>query len=374
MSLDHRPEPIRGREIGHTLGQQDRTAGGQPADQLPGPHDPAQVGDPMQHVVGVHIGLVGRFLRDLDQEPAVHVDRPLRPPGCARRVHDHHRGLGIEGFARTLGRLARDELVPVDVSGIGGYARARGRSTRPGDDQVTDARAGVGGLAGDRLELDRLALAEGDVGGDECHGLAVIEPHGDGPRAETREDGDRDRADLGAGQERDDGLGHHGEEQPDAVAPADPQPPHRAGQPAGLGVQLGIGQRAHRAVFALPDHGGVVSARRKRVTIDALVSQVDRPSDEPSAPGDPAVGVQQGVGRPEELDVQILERGAPEPFDVADAARDQIVVVGDPVTPHEASDVGPLDDVRRRTPHVAPRHGVSDRSACLNGCRTTLTV
>ena len=54
--------------------------------------------------------------------------------------------------------------------------------------------------------------------------------------------------------------GHHRQEQPDPVAPADPQPSHRPGQPAGLGVQLGVRQPADRPVLPLPDHGGPVAA------------------------------------------------------------------------------------------------------------------
>ena len=50
-------------------------------------------------------------------------------------------------------------------------------------------------------------------------------------------------------------------------------------------------------------------------------------------------------------------------------AADQLAVIGDPVPPHEPGDVRPLDDIRRRTPDVIPRHGGSDRLACLTGRR-----
>ena len=86
VPLDHRPEPVGGRVVGHAFGEDDGPSRGQRADQLPGAHDPAQVGDPVEHVVRVHVGLVGHLLRDLDQEPAVHVDRPLGPARGARGV------------------------------------------------------------------------------------------------------------------------------------------------------------------------------------------------------------------------------------------------------------------------------------------------
>ena len=46
VPLDHRPEPVGRGVVGHALGEDDRPPRGQAADQLPGAHDPAQVGDP----------------------------------------------------------------------------------------------------------------------------------------------------------------------------------------------------------------------------------------------------------------------------------------------------------------------------------------
>ena len=172
--------------------------------------------------------------------------------------------IGVSGSSGSDGHSAGSAAT---ISSQSRWRASGGRvgvaSPLAGDDDVADARAGVGGLARDRLQRDRLAAAERDVGGDQRHGLAVVEPGGDGLRAEAGEDRDRDRADLGAGQERDDGLRDHRQEQPDPVAPADPQPSQRPGQAAGLGVQLGVGQPADRPVLALPDHGGVVAAGRR---------------------------------------------------------------------------------------------------------------
>src|SRR5439155_1440367 len=69
-----------------------------------------------QQVVGMQVDLVRDLLRDLDQEPAVHVHDALGPAGRARGVRDEQRMLA--GDARGVARLgvARGQLVPVVIA------------------------------------------------------------------------------------------------------------------------------------------------------------------------------------------------------------------------------------------------------------------
>ena len=97
-----------------------------------------------------------------------------------------------------------------------------------------------------------MAAPNARIHGDHGLGAAIRQPGRDGLRSEAGEDRHRDRADLGARQERDDGLRHHRQKQPDRVALADAQARECIGQPAGLGVQLGVGEPANDCHPRLP--------------------------------------------------------------------------------------------------------------------------
>ena len=82
-------------EVGRTVEAEHRRAPRERAEDLPRPHDPAEVGEPEQDVVGTAVRLEPDLLGDLREEPAVDVHRALRPAGRAARVRDEQRVLGV---------------------------------------------------------------------------------------------------------------------------------------------------------------------------------------------------------------------------------------------------------------------------------------
>ena len=154
---------------------------------------------------------------------------------------------------------------------------------------MSDARHLGDGFVGDRLHRDHSAAAECAVGGDQGAGAAVFEPGGDGGRAEAREDRQRDRADLGTGQEGDDGLGEHRQEEPDAVAPPDAQPLQGIRQPVRLHEELAVAQAACAAVLPLPEHRRLIVAVGAGVAVEALCARLSVPPTNQRAQGRPRV-------------------------------------------------------------------------------------
>ena len=94
------------------------------------------------------------------------------------------------------------------------------------------------------LSADALAAAVAAVGGDDQLGVAVLDPAGERVGGEAAEDHRVRRADPGAGQHRDDGLGDHRQVDRDPVALA--ARPSSVSALAALqtsSVQLGVGDR-----------------------------------------------------------------------------------------------------------------------------------
>ena len=199
-----------------SLRQQDRRAQRQRAHDLPRPHDPAQVGDPMEHFAGMQVDLVGHLLAHLDQEPAVHVQHALRTAGRAARVADEQRMLGVEGLrGKRLVRLCLAKLLPVVIAAD----MPRGivsRQPTPDDDRSHTGL--LGRPVGDLLHRHDLPLAEEPVRGQEhLHaGIGQTRGHRLGP--EAAEDRHPDRADLRTRHHRRDGFRRHRQEDADRVA------------------------------------------------------------------------------------------------------------------------------------------------------------
>ena len=72
--------------------------------------------------------------------------------------------------------------------------------------------------------------------------------------------------------------------QRNAVPSPDPQRLQRIRQLADFLQKLLIGERAHLARLALPDHRGLRSARSGNVPVEAVVRKVDLPADKPLCP------------------------------------------------------------------------------------------
>ena len=234
------------------------------------------------------------------------------------------------------------------------------------------------------LERDRLAAAREGIRGDEQARAAAVEARGHRLGAVAREARRVHRADPRHRERGDHRLRAHGQEDPDRVARADPEPLERVGQPVDLPAQLRVGQRADRPVLRLGDHRGLAAAARRDVPVDAVVGQVEPPALEPARPGD-ALGLVEHapVGR-EPVQAQVARDRVPVPLGVRDRAPLQVFQGREAVLPHEAAHagargrlgVGPPDDLgdvhgsssprrraRRRRSGATPRGARATRSA-----------
>ncbi len=156
------PKAARVRPVGDTLVEDDRGAEEVHADELPGPHHPADVGDPEEHVVRLDVECVAELLGHLRQDAAVRVDGSLRSARGARG-EDHQRALlGVEALGGIRRGASRDEVLPPDVSTRGhGRCRCRpGRGVpRPGDRRRRSSRGRGRARGAVGLGLDRQGLA-----------------------------------------------------------------------------------------------------------------------------------------------------------------------------------------------------------------------
>jgi len=264
----------------------------------------------------------------------------LRLPRGAGRVDDEARMVGLDLQRGARVRCAGDRLVPPHVA----PRRPRDLAAEPPvDDDALDARTRRHRLVGRLLHLHDLAAPIEAVGGDQHPGLAVLEPRGDGLGPEAREARRVDRADAHDGERGDGGLGRHRQEDADAVAGADAERLQRVGEPIDLRRQLRIGQRATRAVVALPDDRGLGAAPGIEVAIEAVVGEVQPAADEPARPRRAARGVEHAAERLREADAEVLDHAAPVPLGVVHRAALQLFQRADAQAAHEAGDLRALD-------------------------------
>ena len=137
------------------------------------------------------------------------------------------------------------------------------------------------GLVHGGLEGAGLAAAVGAVGGDHELGFGVIDPGPQGVGGEAAEHHRVHGADPGAGQQRDDGFGDHGQVHGHAVALG-----HAEGLEGVRGLldlfgELGVGVGAGVAGFALEVDGDPVPEPVFDVPVQGVVGGVDLPADEP---------------------------------------------------------------------------------------------
>ena len=193
------------------LVQQDGRAERERADDLPRPHDPSEVGRPVQDLARVQVHLVGDLLRDLHEEAAVDVHDAFRPARRPARVADEQRLLRVERLG--VERRVVVEPGPVDVA----RRIPRGRDVRqpaPHHDPL-DAAGERGGPVGGLLHGHGLPFAERGVRGQE-HGRArVRQPRADRVGAEPAEDRHPDRTELRARHHGGDRLRRHRQEDAD---------------------------------------------------------------------------------------------------------------------------------------------------------------
>ncbi len=154
-----------------------------------------------------------------------------------------------------------DEVVPPVVAA---FDHVDGRAGALVDDDVLDGGAGGHGFVDGALELDLVAAAVARVLGEDGDAAGVVDAVGDGVGGESAEDDGVDGADARAGEQSDGELGRHAHVDGDAIAFLDAESLEGVGELLHFGVELGVGEAADLAGLALPDDGGLVSARAPR--------------------------------------------------------------------------------------------------------------
>ena len=327
VALAQRPQPVRRRRR-RPLCDDDGAAERVGAHDLPDPHQPAEVGNPEQAIVGAEVGLERRLLGQLDQQAAGHVHGALRPARGAGGVAEVAGMLAVEGLRLEVVGLAVDQLRPPDVA-------CGGRERPPAEPLEHDDRLHAADvrhrLVHRRLQLERLTATKRAVRCEHDLRLGVGQPNGDGRSCKAREDRNDDGAHQRAGMKSDDRLDDHRQAQRDSVARLDTERTKARRQATCLAPQLGVGQLRRLAVLGLADRGERVG-RPTRPAADAIPGHVELSADEPRRPLDAARNVQHPLVRLGELDPEVVDDRRPEPLRVVLRATDELPVVVDAVT------------------------------------------
>ena len=122
---DESPEPAGIGEVGRAVELQDAAAQSMRPDQQPRPHDPAEIGRPVDAIVRPEVSDVGGLGGELDEQPAVDVHGALRPAGRARGVAEQDRMLAVDGDRPPLAGSIGDEIVVPRRRGLPATARPR---------------------------------------------------------------------------------------------------------------------------------------------------------------------------------------------------------------------------------------------------------
>jgi hypothetical protein len=134
------------------------------------------------------------------------------------------------------------------------------------------------------LERIRRAAPEAAVGGDDELRADILDPVAQCLGGEAAEHDAVRRADPRAREHRDRQLRDHRHVQRYAISLADAERGERVREPAHLGVQLSVGERALVAGLALPDDRGLVAAPRVlalEMAVETVVRDVELPAHEP---------------------------------------------------------------------------------------------
>ncbi len=370
VPLDEVPQAPGVGGVGGAVVEDHRGAVDEGGEDEPRAHHPPHVGHPVDDIARLDVHRVGGVLRGLDGEAAVRVDGALGPPGRAARVEEHRDVFGSGSFERRVRQFTGEEIVPRDVAPVA----HRHIEARAADDDHRLARRHIDERGvGDGLHRDGLSAPEHAVGGDERAGACVGEAARDGVGAVAGEQRKRDGADAERGEEGDEQLGHHRQEQPDDIALADPLTTERLGAALHLGVEVGVRERLRGAVLLFVDErsaggGGVV----RLPAVEARRHDVHLPADAPARErGVAGVFVGRRVGR-REGDAEVAEDGVPEPRRVVPGALGEALDADLARAPRERADgalghvlrVGPPDDLlteREERGAVAARSVVGRR-------------
>jgi hypothetical protein len=113
--------------------------------------------------------------------------------------------------------------------------------------------------------------------------------------------------------------------------------------------QLLVNQRSGLALFA-PSAERVGSQWPCRSLVETVVDDVHASADAPLGPWHTARGVEDGAIRLVELDAEVVEDRAPEPFEIGGRSVHQFRQVANPMPAHEGGETAALDVLRRWPP------------------------
>ena len=187
------------------------------------------------------------------------MDDALGLAGGAAGVKDEEIILGIQVLGGAGGGGLRHEVVIPDIAHGNEVARL---GIALDDDDVLDARRVLERGVSEFLERDVFAGAQRNIGGDEELALGIVDAAGQRVRAEPAEDDRVNRADTRAAEHGHGGFGNHRHVDGHAVALLDAERFEDVRELADFGVQLRVGDVFDFLFrFALPDDGGLISAR-----------------------------------------------------------------------------------------------------------------
>ena len=310
LALDQRPQPVGRRPVRSALCEQHRAAEGVPAHHFPGAHDPAHVRHEVNDLARLRVGLIGDLARDRDQEPALDVDDPFRPPGRAGRVGEQVRMLGVD-----LERLQRPgPLHHLGVEEVPAWRHRDVVAAEPApDDDVLDRGRLANGVVDDLLHRHLASASQRTVGSDDHLCFGVLQPLCDRWGGEAGEDRHLHGADVRARVRDDRDLGRHRQEEGDPVARFDAERHERLRETRHPLGKLPVGEPVTPAVLRFPERGRHLR-RALGPAMHAVPGEVELAADEPGRPFRPTGEVDDPVPRLRELQPHVVDRCRPEPF------------------------------------------------------------
>ena len=282
MALDDVPEAVRPGMRRHALvHERGRAVGEDPVDDIGVARDPAAVCRTPEGVFVLEIEDRLRGGRDVGEIAARGMQNAFRLAGGAARVEHEQRVLGVEHRGLAGRRSPAHGVVPPDVA-PGRHRRRLARAAH--HHHVVDVARALQRRVDGLLERIGSAAPVSAVGGDDELGADVLDPVAQRLGGEPAEHHAVWRADPRAREHRDRQLGDHRHVERHAVALLDAERRERIGEPAHLGVELAVGERAHVARLALPDDRGLGAAPgvlALEMPVEAVVGDVELAADEP---------------------------------------------------------------------------------------------
>ena len=240
--------------------------------------------------------------------------------------------LGVDGERLELARAVGEQLI------------------ERGEHHVLERRCVSPRFFERREHRNLTAAAQRGSGRDRDLGLGVAEALRDGGRGEAGENGHLDGADVCAGVRSDGRFRRHGQVGDDTVTGLDAEPYKRLGEPSHSRRELGVRQRAARAVLAA-EHRCRRLGLLDGPAVDAVPRDVQLAADEPRRPLRTAGEVDHLPPWLGELDPHVLDGRRPEPLGVVDRTLHELAVVVEAVTPHQPDDIRALQGLRIGLPH-----------------------